>query len=116
MKNASLAVFCLGVALVLQAGCSGVSDAKLRNDLKQTGMIWHGYHDENKKGPANWDELIAYAKKTNQGADSIERVRDAKYELKFTGALKDAKGGMAETVLAEKPGGGPKIMLDGSVP
>jgi len=116
MKNLLPILLCLGLALPLLPGCGAPAEAKLRNDLKQTGMAWHIYHDENKKGPANWDELISHAKKVNQGSDAIERVRDAKYELKFTGALKDAKGAMSETVLAEKPGGGPKIMLDGSVP
>src|SRR5688500_15410056 len=47
MNGARWLVFCLGVALLLQAGCgSGVSDAKLRNDLKQTGLAWHEYQDE----------------------------------------------------------------------
>ena len=114
MKNA-LPLLLLATAVLFHAGCGGLSDAKERNDLKQAGMAWHMYHDENNKGPANWDELIAHAKKVNQGADAIERVRDAKYELKFTGALKDAKGATSETVLAEKPGGKLKLMMDGSV-
>jgi len=115
MHRRSWILFAIAVLFSLQLGCgSGV--IKLRNDLKQTGVIWHGYHDENKKGPANWDELIAYAKKTNQPADSIQRVRDAKYDLKWDVKLSELKGASSETVLAESPGGGPKLMMDGSVP
>ena len=115
MKSVRLFVLCLGAALLLQAGCGPSSDAKLKNDLKTTGLAWHMYHDDNKKGPANWDEFITYAKGANLGADSILRVRDAKCDLKWDAKLSDVKDGLANTLLAEKPGGGLKIMMDGSV-
>ena len=116
MKN-TLLMTLLAAAALFQAGCgtSVSSDAKLRNDLKQTGLAWLEYQDVNKKAAANWDELIAYAKKMDVGADAITRVRDAKYELKWNVKWQDAKDGISNTVLGEKPDGGPKLMMDGSV-
>jgi len=114
MKYGCLLMLWLGLASFLLTGC-GAPEAKLRNDLKQTGLAWYGYHEANLKGPANWDELITFAKEHKLGADSVQRVRDAKYELKWTAGLKDAKDPTSSMVLAEKPGGGPKLMLDASV-
>ena len=114
MNHGKWMLFVLGAVLSLQAGC-GSSQASLRNDLKQTGLAYHMYHDDHKQGPANWDELIAYAKSSNLGSESIQRVREAGYELKWNVKLSEVKGGMANTVLGEKSGGGPKIMMDGSV-
>jgi mannitol-specific phosphotransferase system IIBC component len=117
VKTPSHLLLCLAVSFMCYAGCgsSGVSDVKLKNDLKETGLEWLSYQDDNQKPPANWDELIAYAKKKNGDAKGLERVRDAKYDLKWNFSLKDAKDGLANTVLGEKPGGGPKLMMDGSV-
>ena len=115
MKNRSLLLLVLGLAVLFQPGCGGLSDAKQRNDLKQTGLAWHEFNDEKKKPPASWDELIAYYKGKYGEATSLERARDAKYDLKWNLKFSDAKEGMANTVLGEKPGGGMKLMLDGSV-
>ena len=116
MHHSKLLVLSLSAALLLQFGCGGASDAKLRNDLKQTGLAFHNYHDNNKKGPASWEEFLADAQKSDPtAAASIQRVRDAGYEMKWNVKLSEVQGGMANTVLAEKPGGGPKIMMDGGV-
>lgn len=104
----------LCIALLFQAGC-GASSARLKNDLKMTGMAYHSYHDAHQQGPPNWDELIAFAKTANLGPEAIQRVRDAKYELKWGVKFKDLKEGTSNTVMGEAPGGGPKIMMDGSV-
>ena len=107
-------VFSLGIALLFQAGC-GASSSRLKNDLKATGMAYHNYHDAFQQGPPNWDEFIAHAKTVNFGAESIQRVRDAKYELKWGVRFNELKDGTSNTVMGEAPGGGPKIMMDGSV-
>jgi hypothetical protein len=114
MGNCRWLVLCLGLALGLLSGC-GAPQAGLKDDLSKTGMAWHSYHDVHQKGPANWDELIAFAKESKLGADAVQRVRDAKYELKWTANLKEARDGMSNVVLAEKAGAGPKLMLDASV-
>ena len=116
MHHGKLLVICLSAALLLQFGCGGASDVKLRNDLKQTGLAYHTYHDDNKKGPANWEEFLAHAKKSDPVAvASIERVRDAGYQLKWDVKFNELKEPSSSTVLGEKTGGGPKLYMDGAV-
>ena len=107
-------VFSLGIAVLFQAGC-GSSSVRLKNDLKVTGMAYHTYHDAHQKGPPNWDELIAFAKTANLSPEALQRARDAKYELKWGVKFSELKEGTSNTVMGEAPGGGPKIMMDGSV-
>jgi hypothetical protein len=104
---------CLGAMLVLLAGC-GASQARLLNDLKQTGLAYHNYHDVNQQGPSGWDELINFDKGIGGDGQAITRVRDAGYQLKWNARFSQV-GSLAETVLAENPSGGPKLMMDGSV-
>jgi len=107
------------VALIACQGCTGseaAKEIKLRNDLKTLGLAYISYHDENQKGPASWEELIAYATKANLFPVAIQRVRDAGYEVTWNVKLSDVQGGTSNTVLAKPPGEGPKLMMDGSVP
>jgi hypothetical protein len=111
MRAAATILLALGISTV--AGC-GSSQAKLENDLRQTGMAYHLYHDDHKEGPPGWDELIAFAQNANLNGDSIRRVRDAGYSLKWKVKLDEA-GDTANVVLGERTSGGPKLMLDGDV-
>jgi hypothetical protein len=91
-------------------GC-GSGNARLVNDLKLVGLEYYIYHDQFKKGPAGWDEL----EKNSQEPAAVKRVREAGYQMKWDVDLSSVPGGTSNTVLAEKPGGGPKLMMDGSV-
>jgi hypothetical protein len=104
---------CLAAVAVSFTGC-GNSQAVLLNDVKQTGLAYHNYHDKHQQGPSSWNELIAFDKTTGGDGESIARVRDAGYEMKWNVKFSEVTEGMANTVLAERPGGGPKLMMDGS--
>ena len=102
------------VVLVVCLGCSN-KEAKLRDDLKAFGLAYTTYDVENNKTSASWDELIAFAKtKPELSADSIQRVRDAGYEVMW--GVEEGPQGPAETVLAKPPGDGPQVMMNGRVP
>ena len=107
-------VLLMCLAATVLAGCSG-GEAKLRNDLKQVGLVYMSYHDQHGKGPPNWDELTKFAQDTNLSPASVQSVRDAGYQVKFEVELSKLEKGSSETVLAEKPGSGMKLYCDGSV-
>ena len=104
---------CLSALLISVAGC-GSSQSTLLNDLRQAGMAYHNYHDAHQQGPPGWDEFIAFDKSSGGDGQSIARVRDAGYEMKWNVKFSEVTEGMANTVLAERPGGGPVLMMDGS--
>jgi hypothetical protein len=115
MSRAKAAFFLSCLALLVCSGCGGANQAKLRNDLKATGLAYHGFQEDNKKAPSNWDELIAYAEKANLFPDGIKRVRDAGYTMTWDVKLSELKEPASSTVLAKPPGTGPTLMMDGSV-
>jgi hypothetical protein len=100
--------------LVLVAGC-GASHARLMNELRQTGLAYHNYHDKNQQGPSGWDELISFDKDTGGDGAAIARVRDAGYQMKWNVKFSEVTEGLSNAVMAENPAGGPKLMMDGSV-
>ena len=101
--------------LTLLPGCGANQHAKFMNDLKQTGLAYHNYHDSNQQGPPGWDELIAFDKSNGGDGLAIARVRDAGYQMKWNVKFSDVTEGLSNAVMAEKPSGGPRIMMDGSV-
>lgn len=103
--------FCLGAMLLALAGCE-TGQGQLVNDLKQTGLAYHSYHDQHQQGPPGWDELIAASGGDGQ---SIARVRDAGYQMKWNVKFSEVKEGLSNTAMASNPGGGPTLMMDGSV-
>jgi hypothetical protein len=113
-----LCTICVSLAACApgSGGGAGSGEAGLRNDLKVIGLVYHNYHDEHRQGPPGWDEMIAYAESTNMDGNSIRRVRDAGYDVRWNLKFSEATDGMSNTVLAQRPAGGPKLMLDGSVP
>ena len=117
MLSAKRSVLLMCLAFVASQGCNANKEAVLRNDLKSLGLAYISYYDENRKSPANWDELIAFAKQSDLSPDAIQRVRDAGYEVTWNADLNALPEGAANTVLAKKStGDGPQLMMDGSVP
>jgi hypothetical protein len=101
--------------LAIVSGCGASNQAKFMNDLKQTGLAYQNHHDAHQQGPASWDELIATDKSTGGDGQAIARVRDAGYQMKWGVKFSEVSEGLSNAVMAEKPGGGPRIMMDGSV-
>jgi hypothetical protein len=99
-----------GCVVAALAGCDN-SQARLMNDLKVVGLDYINFHDANRKGPASWEEL----QKNSMDAQAVQRVKDAGYQVKWGVELNKIEGGTSNTVLAEKPGGRFKLMMDGSV-
>jgi hypothetical protein len=98
------------VSLAIVAGCDN-SELKLMNDLKVVGLDYHNFHDANRKGPANWEEL----QKASMDPQAVQRVKDAGYQVKWGVEFGKVSEGLSNTVLAEKPGGKYKLMMDGAV-
>jgi hypothetical protein len=94
-------------------GCAS-GEAKHVNDLKAMGLAFVSFCDDNKQGPANWEELIEYAKKVNLFPESIERVREKGYTVVWEINLQDVDP--STTVIAKPPDGkGYQLYGDGSV-
>ncbi|MGE0609069.1 MAG: hypothetical protein AB7O62_18390 [Pirellulales bacterium] len=104
------AVFCLFVLLMLP-GCGGNNAAIMMNDLKQAGLAYHGFHDNNQRGPANWAELTA----AGLSNDAATRLQEAGYEFRWSVKLSELTEGTSSTVMAESKTGVYKLMMDGSV-
>lgn len=113
MRSAAILLVLITLAAAA-AGC-GAGQARLTNDLKGTGMVYHLYHDDNKQGPPGWDELIKYAEETNNFPDAIRRVRDAGYEMTWNVKFSELKTPLVDTVLGKPTKAGPTLWMDGSV-
>ena len=119
MNRAFWMAFCLAFVVALLSGCGSSKNDHLAKDqlsyhLKLTGIAYYKHLVSHQKGPANWDELIASAKASGE-AESIQYVRDAKYDLKWNVNFADVKDGLASTVLGEKTGSSLELMMDGSI-
>lgn len=110
--NTARRCFLLIVAAGLASlpGCDN-SQARLRNDLKVVGLDYHNFHDANRKGPASWEEL----QKGSMDPQAVQRVRDEGYQVQWGVEFNKVSEGLSNTVLAEKPGGRFKLMMDGAV-
>lgn len=100
---------------VVQPAVEEATAGVTRNDLAATGLAYHSYHDAYSQGPPGWDEFISFAEQSSLDPAAIRKVRDAGYQIQWNTRFSDVTGGLSNTVLAEKPGGGPKLMFDGSV-
>ena len=103
------------IVLIGSQGCGGKHEA-MREDLKLMGLMFTEYEIEKQKRPTSWDELITHAKEKNneRAAESIQRVRDADYQVAWD--VQPGEQRATDTVLAKPPGEGPVLMLDGRVP
>jgi hypothetical protein len=115
----------VGVAALLCAGCWKVQQAaervKRSNDLKQLVILYHNFHDSQKRGPASADELMPMAADPQEKA-VVQAAKDGKYVVIWGvsfGELAKGNVGMTSTVLAyekEAPtAGGMVAMADGNV-
>ena len=94
-------------------------DAKLVQqikNLKTLGLVWHSYHDKHKKGPANWDELIAFGQNTS----ALTELRDSGCVVTGWGLrFAEVTIGTSNFVLAysqeAKQDKGPVLLMDGFV-
>lgn len=83
--------------------------------LSKVGMMYHSHHDVHAVGPANWEELATMAGEDQAQLDAIQTVKDKGYNLKWGVKFRDLTEGLSNTVMAESPQGGPKLMFDGTV-
>ena len=111
-------LMCLAALVV---GCEPQSETeKARKDplvqaLSKVGYMYMNYHDAHAVGPANWEELSTMAGDDQAQLDAIQTVKDKGYTVKWGVKLRDLTEGAMNTVMAESPQGGPKLMFDGSV-
>ncbi len=122
--SAIVGLACL-VALFSIAGCGAVEQAKKAanrqkdlNDLKMVGLMFHNHHDTHRKGPANWEELIAFADQQGSGP-VVKSVKDRGYVMTaWDIQFKDITIGTSNFVLLYEPtattSGGNVLLLDGS--
>ena len=101
---------------IVQPAVEEASQAVISEDLAAAGVAYHYHHDVHSQGPAGWDDFITFADASDDlDAGAIRRVRDAGYQMQWNVRFRDVTEGLSNTVLAESSGGGPKLMLDGSV-
>lgn len=119
----SLLPSCAIVGLILLNGCGAVTQARKAADrsqkmeqLKRVGVEYHNFHDANKRGPNNWDELESFSKGTSP---VVKLIRQAGYELYSGVTFKDVSIGTSNCIMAHNPAdvatGGEVLMMDGSV-
>ena len=126
LRTVSRSVFYLAAA-TLVAGCGvgsvieevrqRASDAanweRDRDQLSALGMTWHVFHQQHRRSPADWSELLAHD-------PTLEELQDRGCVITWWGRqLAEAVGGISNTILAYFPGvekeGGAVLLLDGSV-
>ena len=71
---ALVSVSCGGVAKVREAAAR----QQKQNDFKQIGLSYIIYCDQNKKGPANADDLL---KVTPEASVPLQKVKDGEYKI-----------------------------------
>ena len=127
-RTSVLAGTLLAVGALGMSGCDKINQAVVQpaveeasagmtaKDLAAVGSAYHYYHDVHRQGPPGWDEFIAFADgQSDLDADAIRKVRDAGYQMQWNVEFRTVTAGLSNTVLAENAGGGPKLMMDGSV-
>jgi len=116
----SIAAVLVGAVIAVGCGLSGqvreaAQQQQIQNDLKVLYFAYVNHIDSHGKGPASWDELLQFSSKSGEDTQSLVRVRDAGYQVKWGVKMSDATEGTAEFVLAQPSGSGPKLMLDGAI-
>ena len=117
----SLATFLLLVLI----GCGGpktVAEKKqaakkdpVVQTLQKTGLAYIQHIDAKRKGPANWEDFLSYAKLANLDLDAIELIKAKGYRVNWGVSYSSATGGVSTFVLVQPSGRRPRLMLDGTV-
>lgn len=113
-----LTLICLAAIVV---GCEPESPTeKARKDplvqaLSKVGYMYHNYHDAHGGGPGSWEELATMANDDRANLDAIQTAKDKGYTVRWGVKFSELTEGMVNSVMAESPQGGPKLMFDGSV-
>jgi prepilin-type processing-associated H-X9-DG protein len=112
----------IAVVAVLLIGCGGVQQAAQRqkraNDLKQIGLAYHNYLDDNKQGPSRTEDLQKYLQ---DAPATYQALLNGQYVVVWGKTIQSmsAGAGTSNTVLgyeADAPTkGGNVLMGDGSV-
>ena len=70
------------------------------SQLKTLGTIWHRYHDQNGRGPENWEEILVFS----QNNADLMQLRDSGCVVNGWGIrFADARIGISNFVLAYTP-------------
>lgn len=88
-------------------------EQSIGKDLQEVYSAYMNYHDANRAGPANWDELLKYAAESKANVEAIERVKAKGVQVTWGVKLSSLTEGATNTVFAQ--GGGPTMMFDGSL-
>jgi hypothetical protein len=114
---AAILVAGCGLGSVIQEVRQQASDAATwerdRDQLRALGSTWHVFHDQNRRSPADWSELLAHD-------PTLAELKDRGCVITWWGLqLRDAVDGASNTILAYFPDvekeGGAVLLLDGSV-
>ena len=121
MSRVTCRLLCCGLAITTLLGCDAVEQAQnaakranMMNNLRELGLAYHNFHDENMRGPQNWQEA-----EKHMSSKAKEELVAAGYIVHWGVKIIDAKGGTFSFVLAYPPSaateGGTVVMLDGAV-
>mgnify|MGYP001812142675 CR=1 FL=1 len=111
------------VASVLLVGCESAADREA-SDLHAVAVAWSAYHDANRGGPDNWDQLLAFSEQNPElNQNALKRVKEAGWELKWGKRIRDLmkpehepmeQGVMINVVIGTSPSG-KRLYRDGLV-
>jgi hypothetical protein len=108
-----------GVALLLpavQAARMAAERAQSHNDLKELGIAYYNYRDQNGKSPASWDELAGSGL---MSGETIQKLQAQNFTVNWGVDLYQLPTGTSDYILAypsnPSPPSAPVLMGDGSV-
>ena len=121
MTPFTLRLLCCGLTILTLLGCDAVEQAQnaanrqeMMNNLRELGLAYHNVHDQNMRGPQNWQEA-----EKHMSPKAKEELVAAGYIVHWGVKMVDAQGGTSLFVLAYPPNaaaeGGTVLMLDGAV-
>lgn len=108
-----------GVALLLpavQAGRMAAERAQSHNDLRELGLAYHAYVDQQGRAPASWDELAGSGLLSSE---TMQKLQAQNFTVAWGTEFSQMTSGSSEFILAypasPSPPSAPVLMGDGSV-